>query len=450
MTADLMRAVHEIRENAPAYRLAEAFYLGTVEEAFCSEAVRRALHGAAEGDFDINLARRPVDAVLDRLGITAVQVPKNEEATRRLVDEVWMPNRMSRYSKTLNWAACTYGDAYLIVWPGETDGTVEIHYNSPENTRVFYDDENPRVKAYAAKLWPVGYGDQAAFRCNLYYPDRVERWATEPGHNGKELADWAPYVDEDGGEWPISNPYGEVPVFHFRTAEPYGRPLHRGAYGPQRAITKLSATLMATVDFAAFPQRYALLTAGAAGSAAASQIDWDDDLDPGADEKPPLRAHPGSLWELPGVDSVGQFDPANVQAFLDPLNFYARAMSAATATPLRFLQPSGDVPSGEALRADDAPLAHRIRDVQEWLAEEYANTFEFAGRVIGAPFGQVDVKWRPVETVDDEQGWKTVLLKRQAGVPFVQALTEAGYASDLVEGWPEPPAPAPAPQQPAA
>lgn len=55
--------------------------------------------------------------------------------------------------------------------------------------------------------------------------------------------------------------YGAVPVFHFRTREPYGRPEHRGTFGPQNAITKLSATLMATVDYQAFPQRYALMQA---------------------------------------------------------------------------------------------------------------------------------------------------------------------------------------------
>ncbi|MGH3992317.1 MAG: hypothetical protein ACRDSN_07595, partial [Pseudonocardiaceae bacterium] len=37
--------------------------------------------------------------------------------------------------------------------------------------------------------------------------------------------------------------------------------------------------------------------------------------------------------------------------------------------------------------------------------------------------------------VDDEQGWRTVLLKVQAGVPAQQALSETGYSAELVDGW---------------
>ncbi len=432
VASDLMNAVEAIRANADDYRRAADYYHGEVPELFCSTAVRRALRGA-HGGFDINLARRPVDAVLDRLAIVAVSVPGDESATRRLVDNIWVPNRMNRYSQTVHWAALTYGDGYLIEWPGD-DGAVDMFYNSPVTTRVFYKPENPRIKDYAAKLWAEGKGDQQHHRLNLYYPDGIEKWTTKPGNPGKEESDWFPYHQADGEPWPVLNPFGEIPVFHFRTGEPYGRPEHKGAFGAQNAITKLSSTLMATIDFQGFPQRYALLRAGAG-----ADPDWDsadETLDP--DELPAsgrLRADPGTLWNLPDAEKVGQFDPANVEAFLNPLRFYARAMAASTATPLRFFEPSGDVPSGESLRADDAPLARRIEDRQDVFAEEWQAALVFAGRVVGEAFPAPDVQWDPVQMVDDEAGWRTAMLKQQAGVPARQVLTEAGYLSDLVEGW---------------
>src|SRR5690606_22240337 len=340
------------------YEKAAAYYHGDVPELFCSDAVRRALKGQIAG-FDINLARRAVDAVLDRVRILAISVGDDDTATRQLVDRVWMPNRMDRRSKQVHRGALVHGDYYLTVWEGAEDGTVEMHPNSPATTRVFYDPENPQVKTHAAKLWREGRGDQAVYRLNLYYPDRIEKWVTNPGGKGDEEADWRPY-EVDGEPWPIPNPYGEVPVFHFRTDEPYGRPVHEGAYGPQNAITKLSATLMATVDGQGFPLRYALTRAG---EVTASQV-FDDDEDPEtAAER--LRVEPGTLVTLPGVDKVGQFDPANMDAFLNPLGFYIRSMAASTATPLRFFDPQGQIPSGEALRADEAPLAHRIRDFED-------------------------------------------------------------------------------------
>jgi len=428
--SDLMRAVDEIREHAEDYRLAEQYYEGTVGELFCSPVVRRALRGSL-GGWDINLARRPVDAVLDRIKILAISVPGNEAATRQLVDTVWTPNRMDRYSKVVHWAALTYGDAYLIVWPGEEDGTVDMFYNSPVTTRMFYSEENPRIKDYAAKVWMEGYGDQEYCRVNLYYADRIEKWASKPGTKGCEESEFDIYGEETDA-WPIVNPYGQVPVFHFRTAEPYGNPEHRGAFGPQNAITKLSSTLMATVDFQGFPQRYALVSAADASKLVA----WDDDdgFAPNSEDSD-LEAGPGKVWQLPDTVKVGQFDPANVAAFLDPLRFYARAMSTATATPLRFFEPSGDVPSGEALRADDAPLAHRIIDREAFFAEEWSESTRFASLTTGSALPQVDIQWAPVQTVDDQEGWQTALLKIQAGVPARQVLTETGYLSDLVEGW---------------
>lgn len=443
MASDLMSAVQEIREHADRYRLAADYYNGEVGEMFSSPAVQRALRKSA-GGFGVNLARRPVDARLDRIRITAIAVPEQKSVTQQLVDEVWTANRMDRNSKTVHWAALTYGDAYLIVWPGDDDhdgdedgAKVDLFYNSPVTTRMFYDTENPHVKKYAAKMWQVGTGDQEQTRVNLYYADRIERYVTSPGHPGGEDADFLQYTDDDAVEWPIPNPFGEVPVFHFRTGDPYGRPEHEGAFGPQNSVTKLSNTLMATIDFSAFPQRYALL------DDSSQLIDWHDDPDDlefqgdvvPSRRRSTLHSEPGSLWQLPGTASVGQFDPANVDAFLKPISAYVRMMAAATATPLRFFDPQGQIPSGEALRADEAPLAASITDIEDWLEETWSDTLVFAALIAGIPAESVDVKWAPVQVVDDLTGWQTVAQKVTTGVPVRNALTEAGYPSDLVDEW---------------
>lgn len=425
--SDVVTAVKAIRGEVDNHNRAAGYYHGEIGELFTSDAVKRALRGSA-GGFDINLARRPVDAVLDRVRILALSVPDDEATTERLLAEVWRPNRMDRRAKTVHWASLVHGDAYLIVWPGE-DEEPEIHYNAPSGCRVFYDQENPQVKSHAAKLWCEGTGDDKVHRLTLYYTDRIERYITKAGTKGDEIADWLAYTDEDGDVWPTPNPYGEVPVFHFRTGEPYGRPEHRGAFGPQNAITKLSATLMATVDFAGFPQRYAITNA----SEITQTSVFDDDENP--EQGPSIEAGPGKMLNLPGVDAVGQFDPADMDSFLKPLGFYVRAMAAATATPLRFFDPQGQIPSGEALRADEAPLAQRIVDHEELWEETWSEVLVFAAKVAGFDVPAVDVKWAPVQTVDDLSGWQTVSAKQAAGVPARQALVEAGYTADLVDGW---------------
>ncbi|MDQ3760984.1 MAG: phage portal protein [Actinomycetota bacterium] len=427
--SDLTTAVYEIREHADDYWLAENYYWGRVAELFVSPTVKRALRHAV-GGFDLNLARRPVDAVLDRLKITALAVPGGDQLLRRLVDQVWTPNSMDRYSRLVHWAALTFGDAYLIAWPGDTDGAVDLFYNSPTTTRVFYSEEDPRRKTYAAKTWCEGDRDNRVTRANLYYPDRVEKWISKAGSSAVEDADFVEF-EVEGEPWPLPNPTGQVPVFHFRTRDPYGQPEHFGAFGPQNALTKLSATLMATIDFQGWPQRYALLKAGQDSFTA---FDDDEETNPN-DVESPLKSDPGGLWKLPNVEAVGQFQPATVQAFLDPMSAYIRFMAAATATPLRFFDPQGQIPSGEALRADEAPLAMRIGDRQAWFAEEWNNALVYAASLAGFSVPSVAVQWAPVQVVDDYQGWQAIALKVATGVPLDHALVEAGYPSDVVAEW---------------
>lgn len=425
MASDLLCAVVEIRDHAAEYQLAEDYYFGRVEELFSSDsAIARQLAQAGNG-FRVNLARRPVDAVLDRMKITSLSVPGDDAASEILHRDVWNRNKLDRVEKVIHRAVLMYGDAYLIVWPGEAEGSVEVFYNAPTTTRVFYDEENPRKKRYAAKVWQSG----DKLRVNLYYADRIEKYISKKSGKMESDADFMEY-EVDGEEWPLDNPYGEVPVFHFRTDEPYGRPEHADAFGPQNAITKLVATQMATTDYQGFPQRYVLMKGGTD-----ELVDWNDNdtAEPGRDSD--LESGPGKLWRLPGATEVGEFQPANPENFLKPVGVYTRLMASATATPLRFFDPQGQIPSGEALRADEAPLSEKITDRQQWVTSDWSDMLTLAMRVLGYQIENVEVVWRPVKVVDDLSGWQTTLLKMQAGVPAQQALTESGYLSSQVEDW---------------
>lgn len=419
------------------------YYNGEVGELFVSEATKRALREAGS-DFDANFAKRVVDAVLDKLRIVSVIVAgENKESSERLttilMDEVWTPNRLDLHSKTYNRGALGQGDAYGIVWP-DRDGKPAVHYNGPETTRVFYDEEDPRLKAYAAKCWKIGYKseseDTTQTRVNLYYSDRIERYVSRIGTKGEHESDFEQYLG-DGQEWPIDNPYGVVPVFHFRTDAPYGTPEHKEAYGPQNSITKLIVSSMATVDYTAFPQRYTLQDADRMTGMAGSTVDWgDDDETQAPGDTSNLRAGPGQLWDLYGK-SVGQFDAADPDAFLKPLAFQIKAMSSITVTPLHYFDPTGQRPSGDARRAEDGPFTDRVDDRKRWLETTWSEMLAFAMEVAGHKGVSVDVVWKPSIEVDDLEGWQTVQAKQASGVPVGQTLIESGYDTDVVESWQE-------------
>ncbi|MEU6365759.1 phage portal protein [Streptomyces sp. NPDC046931] len=441
--ADLMYGIEELGEARPGYDQAQTYYDGKVPEVFTSIRIRRAL-ARHDIDFDLNFAKTPVDAVTDRLEIAAIT--GQDDTVTALISKIWQDNQLDLEMPDLFRRAGEYGDAYLFVLPVEDDQgnvvRVEMYYNSPQTVRVIYSEDNPRKKAYTIKRWCEGKYQRA----ELLYDDRIERWTTGENSDGIKPADWMhwPADPEDPESWRLDHDWNEQPVFHFRTDRPYGTPEHYGAYGPQNAITKLQQTHMGTVDYQGFPQRYALTEAANTDTSDLEPGDFADDdwplpekgvgpSDSGDDSS--LKAGPGELMLLRGFKAVGQFDAANPSVFLDPIMFNVRAMAQITTTPLHLFDPSGEQPSGQSVRAQDAPFTRKVGNRQLSYGATLREAFSFALRRLGIEDPVVTVHWKPAETVDDSEGWQTVQAKITAGVPRRQALVEAGYRAEQVDAW---------------
>jgi hypothetical protein len=445
-----MYGIEQLDDARPDYREAQAYYDGDVPEIFASARLRRALEDTGV-DFRLNFAKTPVDAIVDRLEIAAITGAEGTHT--EMISKIWADNGMDLEAPDIHRHACTLGDAYLIVLPIEDDNGqvlgVEMHYNSPQTVRAIYSQENPREVDYYIKQWCETRTLGKVQRAELYYSDHMERWTTKPGADGKQAGDWVHWLAEpDEGEaedpdsWTFEYDYGRPPVFHFRTGRPYGKPEHVGAYGPQNAINKLSITHMGTVDYQGFPQRYALTDAATTDTSDLEPGDFDDfppddasagPTDTGDDSS--LKAGPGEVWLLRGFKAVGQLDAAQPSVFLDPIMFEVRAMAQITTTPLHLFDPQGEVPSGESIRAKEAPFTKKIRNRQLSFGATWREAFEFALNLLDIPDAVVDVRWTPAATVDDQTGWQTVGEKIKNGVPRKQALMEAGYRQEQVDEW---------------
>lgn len=441
--ADLMLGIEELDDSRPGYDQAALYYDGKAPEVFTSVRLRRAL-AAHRIDFDLNFAKTPVNAVTDRLEIAGITGADDEQTA--LISKIWQDNQLDLEMPDLFRRAGEYGDAYLMVLPVEDEQgntvRVEMYYNSPQTVRVIYDEENPRRKDFTIKKWSEGKYQRA----ELYYDDRTDRWTTSENSRGDQPSDWHPWPadPEDPESWSIEHDWNEQPVFHFRTDRPYGVPEHYGAYGPQNAITKLQSTHMGTVDYQGAPQRYALTETSTTDTSDLEPGDWDDGdwplnekglgpSDSGEDSS--LKAGPGEMWLLRGYKAVGQFDAANPQVFLDPIMFNVRAMAQICTTPLHLFDPSGEQPSGQSVRAQDAPFTKKVSNRQLAYGATLREAFTFALRRLGVEDPVVTVHWKPAETVDDVEGWQTVQAKIDAGVPRRQALIEAGYRAEQVDAW---------------
>jgi len=468
---DLMEGLQTLANSLPDYHRAEMYYEATNPEFFASIRLRRALERTGI-TFRFNLAKTPVDVMADRLEINAIQVADDEQADQ-ILQRIWERNLMELESTNIHRRAGEFGDAYLIVWPSpdqdedDRSGTaleedqaeddldyqpVDMFYNSPKTTRVVYDIENPTRKKYAIKKWTLpaqlGMKSKPPTRVNLYYPDRIEKYITVANSKGNQRRDWIQFRDDDDEEWPCPNPFGEIPVFHFRTGTPYGDPEHRAAYGPQDAINKLIITHAATIDYYGFPQRY-LLANPDKGSDELADFDTSDDInrfeDTGHDST--LRAGPGEVWWLNGVRQAGQFEPPDPQVFLSPLEVYVRMMAQVTSTPLHYFDPqtySRLPPSGESIRAAEVPLLKKVRRRQVTYGRGWTESMQFALKIAtweddsgtGRIFNpNVVVRWTPSATIDDAAGWQMMRVKKDLGVPGRQILQEAGYEEEQVEEW---------------
>lgn len=417
--SDIKLAVETLADRQDVYTNAMEYYLGSESEVFVNAKWGR-LFRTTGLDYVLNFSKTVVDTVLDRLEIASVQ-SDNEDATETL-NLIWEQNELSLDVKEIHRRALVYGECYAVVWP-DNEGAVQITYNSPTTTVVLYDEENPRVKRVAAKMWQsVNSFGKKVVRLNLFYEDRVEKFWRDGELN---------LVAGDANSWhrseTIDNPFGEIPVFHFRTHRPYGTPEHASALGPQDAINKLVMNHMHTVDYLGAPQRYALSSGGNS-----SESEDFSEGDTARENIAGLQSGPGQVWFLDGVTNVGQFPAAPHEAFTEPIMAYVKWMASLTSTPLHYFHNNGQFASGEALRNSESALTKKVRDRQRSFEQTWRDLFRFCLKIEGIG-ADVQVKWAGVESIDSTDMWNIALLKKSIGIPMKVILMDMGYDEELAE-----------------
>ncbi|MEU3157745.1 phage portal protein [Streptomyces griseoincarnatus] len=433
----LQKALKELEEAKPAYVEADKFYTGSFAEPFQSVVMQRLLM-RKEVNYKAVLSAVPVDAVVEKLEIVDIQT--NEEFATEGIQDVWKANQMQFVHKSAILAAEKFGDAYIFVWPEyESDTTVldpatgvVTAYQSPLKVRVFYDDINPARKTHAVKRLKTGRGKQE--RAWLYLADgTIELYETPENKCGIE--DFR-YIED------VENPSGQIPFIHLRNDIPYGRPLHEKAYGPQNQITKFIVNEVSGSDFNAFPQRYAL--AKTKGTSGGDDIDWSgtDETVPDQDENQvsKLVSGPGRIWDLSGFDSVGQFNSADVDQYLKPIEKAVELMAVATGTPAYYFSADtvgGGTPSGESIRQRDARLNTKASWHQQHLDAGFEEMLYMAAELLflGDDDLSISIKWKPIEYVSETEKLELVQKKIDLGVPVAVAFAESGYDEETVREW---------------
>jgi hypothetical protein len=380
---DLEYAIGELDDAAPGYEEARLYACGRSPELFfVSEAARSQIIQVIDG-FRLNFAGLVVAIIKDRLAVQDFA-----GAPEVLLRAIMTANKFWAWIGESLLDTLIDGDHYVIIRDNDGELPTQIPSNAID-TRVFYDSETERTPEFAIRRWFLGRGSNELLRANLWYPDRIERFALpKDGRWERYSSDDLDDVEDHG--------FGEPPIAHLRTRFPYGRPLHCDAYGAQDMIVKLVMTFMNAVEFSGWPLRYELNKVERAGQSALPG----QPMLPGMPATPRLRTAPGTMLSL-YADSVGQFEAADITKLMDGVKGAVRLMAQTTRTPMSLLDPTGDTPSGESLLAVDAPVKARASEQRRSIGSGLGHMQQLSCRAVGQETDPTTV-WAPDPIISDK------------------------------------------------
>ena len=265
---------------------------------------------------------------------------------------------------------------------------------------------------WAAKRW---IDEDDRYRMVLYYPDRLEYYASTAKATQVSRGDGLSPTDPPSAP----NPFGLVPVFHFRRERRDIRSEFDSAIPIQDAINKLFADMMVSAEFGAFKQRY-IISAG----------------DPGN-----LKNAPNMNWWIPSGDgqsqatSVGEFSAADLGIYLGAMDKLSASIAIISRTPKHYFFTQGGDPSGEALQAMEAPLTKKVT---RYIAR-FIPTWQGLGSFLLALDGHsvspesIEPVYAEPETVQPKLSAEIRKASVESGVPLVTVLRGEGWTPEQIE-----------------
>lgn len=346
-----------------------------------------------------------VDSVEERLEVQGIRF--GDEAADEDAWEIWQQNGLDAESSILHQSTLTDGRAYAIVWgdghPTDPQPVVTLEHASL--CAVEYEPGNRRRRRAAIRRWK----DNGRWYMNLYRPDFVYKFQSveKSDELPLEAAKWE-RREIDNEDWPLRNPFGEVPVVEFAV----NRSLRPSPFGTaagefeanlahiDRIHYKIFSGLVA-LTWSGFPLRYVIgdpMTFEKKRDAQGNRTD-EDDLDR---PKAPFDALASSIAQLENPEAkIGQLPEATMANYSPEMDI--KHLAAVTKTPASYLLPGMINLSDDAIRGMERALVAKVRRHHRSLGESWEDVTRLALRVRNPddPRGhdqQAQVIWTEPET----------------------------------------------------
>lgn len=426
-------AIDSYASQIDAYTKYENYYNSEHELAFATDKWIE-IFGDEFEEAAFNFCQVVVDSPAQRLEILGWDSDDKSDEGKEAIkaaEDIWDDNELSGGDEDdLHTQAFVKGDGYLMVWPGNGGKDLDnpnIIYHDALDVNIFYNPANKRQALRATKKWEDESGQLHLY---IYYEDHTEHYlvpnqlnaamsagliAPEVGADSQLLPEgWVKAADSD-----IPNPWNRLPVFHFRNRSPgstHGMSEIKPVIPAQNAFNKITMDMLIASEFGAFKQKWM------AGSGHPAE-GW--------------KTGAGRIWATTDPSAkFGQFDA-------DDLTMWGRVraeiigdIAKMTQTPLHYLRPSGDMPSGDALKTAESGLVEKIKDRQKRWGKPWseAMTFAVSIKLRKDVKSAVYPRWRAAETRFELEQAQTVQLKSILGIPLEHLWSEHfGYSEEMIE-----------------
>lgn len=433
---DLAYGLNRIKSKQAICMQASNYYDGSQDLSFATDAFRAAF-GYLFKEFSYNRCQAVVDAFDARLAITGWETDgklgfdpadkATESPIEAAANDVWRRNNMDERQSEIHGEALLTGSSYLIIWPHEETGLATYYPNKSHLiTTVCHDDGGDAI-AYAVKTWREERGEYAGrWRVTVYEPDIIRRYITKSKRSDipEKMTHLVPFEDDDQPE--SDNPYGIVPVFHFRNGNRAGNDVAgelRDVIPLQDALNKQIADFMVAAEYLGWPQR---VIAG---------IEPQQNPLTGKLESPFETGKDRMVVIADAMAKWGEFATAQLEQFTSAQDNFDMKISRVSQVPVHWLNQTGDFPSGEALKTSESPFVAKATKKATRFGGKHAEAMQFALTIDAVPgdLSGIQPIWAPVESRSEQESLNAALMKKSLSVPLPQLWAELGYSPDEIK-----------------
>lgn len=418
-------ATQAITKAQTNYKKFEDYYVGDHELAFATQKWEDAF-GTVFEEFADNWCGVVVDSMCQRMEITGWR-SEDEKSMAKEAEQIWDDNELGCEADDLHTQTAVKGDGYLIIWPDpdkkKNEPSSQIYYNDALEVTAYYDPANKRRMSRAAKRFTDEEGQTHLY---LYFKDRIEKYFVPTSATADQIAAFqlnppsmsalpAGWVQEDAT---VANPYGRIPVFHFRNRNlgaTHGLSELKSVIPVQNAVNKMLMDMMVASEFGSFRQKWV-------AGAGQPTDGW--------------RAGADRVWATTDpMAKFGEFGQIDLEPIFKAVEVLVGHLAKITQTPTFYLRSSGDMPSGEALKSSESGLVKKCLSRQKQWGASWSQAMTFALRVKGHdPKSPVYPVWKSPETRHDLEQAQTAQLKSILGIPLERLWSEQfGYTEEEIK-----------------